>query len=347
MGQRGTLRGQEYQVSGALLRRDSTGRWTEYLLFDPSCGYRWLVYDTGHWSFGVPVEDVSQLEIDASVRYEGRTYRRFRSGTSHVEQVEGKFYWEVHKGNWAYYSDYIAPPFMLTRERSGKEEVWTHLEYIEPADIDAAFGCETPPRQWVSANQPNPAGMRLRRILPTLIGAHLAAVAIQIDTVVRAREVAFPEARYEFGAAEQVFGPYSFSAPHSLNELTASASLNNSWVELDCVLVNAGTGATFDFTDELSYYSGTDSDGAWSEGNGRNTAVLSGIPAGTYNLVVEGFGADQANQPLSQPVTLQLRHDVVPWANFWLTLLTILIYPVWLLYRQRAGEKERSESATA
>jgi hypothetical protein len=346
LGSRGTFRGDEYQVKGALPRKDGTGTWTEYLLQGP-LGYRWLVYDTGHWSFGVPVEDASELVIESGVRHQGRDYRRFRSGTAHVVDVFGQFYWDVRKNNYSYYEDYISPPFMLTREREGKETVWTHLEYVEPAEIDAAFGISTPPRHWICANQANPAGVRLRQILPFFLIACAVMAGIQTVTALRARQVAFPRVVYEFGgSAEQVFGPYTFTAPRSLNELAAGAGLSNSWAELDCVLVNAGTGATFQFVEQLSHYSGIDSDGSWSEGSGQDMATLGAIPGGTYNLVVEGYGADQFNQRLTQPVTLELRHDVVPWSNFWIALLAIVFYPAWLLYRRREAEKERMESAT-
>ena len=346
LGTRGTFRGDEYQVMGALLRNDSTGSWTEYLLHC-SLGYRWLVYDTGHWSFGVPVEDTSELVIESSVQYQGRAYRRFRSGTAHIKRVKGQFYWNVREGDYSSYFDYISPPFMLTSEREGRETVWTHLEYIEPAQIDAAFGIKTPPREWISANQPSPGGVRLRRILPTFLISCVAVAVIQTVTALRARQVAFPQAVYEFGGPpEQVFGPYTFSARRSLNELTAAADLSNSWVELDCVLVNSATGATFEFADELSHYSGVDSDGRWSEGSGRGTATVSAIPGGTYNLVIDGFGSDQSNRRLTQPVTLELRHDIIPWSNFWIAVLSIVFYPAWLLYRQRADERQRAESMT-
>jgi len=346
LGTRGTFRGDEYQVLGALLRSDSTGHWNEYLLRG-SLGYRWLVYDTGHWSFGVPVEDTSELVAESGVQYQGRWYRRFRSGTATVEKIWGQFDWNVSKGDQCSCVDYISPPFMLTSEREGGETAWTHLEYIEPEEIDAAFGIKTPPREWICANQPSPAGMRLQAILPAFLISCAAVAVIQTVTVLRARQVTFPRAVYEFaGPPEQVFGPYTFSATRSLNELTAAADLSNSWAELDCVLVNSGTGATFEFSEQLSYYSGVDSDGSWSEGSGRDTATLSAIPAGTYNLVIEGSGADQSNRRLSQPVTLELRHDVIPWSNFWIAVLAIGLYPAWLVYGHRADEKERAGSMT-
>ena len=85
----------------------------------------------------------------------------------------------------------------------------------------------------------------------------------------------------------QVFGPLELPARYSLNELTARAALDNSWVELNSTLVDTTTEESYDFTNAFSFYSGRDSDGYWSEGGNRDTSLVRSIPAGTYNLVVE------------------------------------------------------------
>jgi len=143
----------------------------------------------------------------------------------------------------------------------------------------------------------------------------------------------------------QAFGPFTFSASGSMNELSASAPLRNSWVELQCSLVNTVSGQSYDFTNGFSYYTGVDSDGGWSEGSTSQVATVSGIPAGTYKLIVAAGGADQTGQPLIVPVSLSIRHDVAPWQNFWIGVLIILGYPGYLLYRHYAYERERWSEA--
>jgi hypothetical protein len=130
-----------------------------------------------------------------------------------------------------------------------------------------------------------------------------------------------------------------------MNELMASAPISNSWVELQCSLVNTATGKSYDFTNGFSYYNGVDSDGRWSEGSTSEAATVSGIPAGTYKLIVAAGGADQAGHPLTVPVSISLRHDVAPWQNFWIGVLIILLYPGYLLYRHYAYERERWSEA--
>ena len=69
LGARGTLRGQLFEVIGALRRGDNDGNWEEYLLFNPYSGFRWLVYDTGHWSLGRMVRDPSNITSTPAMRY--------------------------------------------------------------------------------------------------------------------------------------------------------------------------------------------------------------------------------------------------------------------------------------
>jgi hypothetical protein len=350
LGTRGTLRGQTFEVIGAMGRGDSGGAWEEYLLFNPYIGFRWLVYDTGHWSFGRMIRDTSRISVNLQAHYAGLTFRKYHRGKPSVLWVVGEFYWRVHVGETVTSTDYVAPPRMLCCEKNEDEITWTQLEYIEPEEIQAAFHITSPRRQWLAANQPNPAAVRLRAVMPIMLVAFVAALIIQIGTALRARNAPLLLDTYDLsdaGGAGQIYGPFTFTAANSVNELTASAPLNNSWVELECSLVNITTGESFDFHDDFSYYSGTDSDGRWTEGSSQNTAVLPHIPAGTYKLIVAGSGADQSGHPLPVRVRLSLQHDVAPWRNFWLAVLAILIYPGYLLYRLGAYERERWSEAAA
>lgn len=343
LGTRGLVKGQTFEVIGAMERKVSGYKWQEYLLFNPYLGFRWLVFDSGHWSFGRMLKESLASPGSDSFSYEGRTYRKFQEGKPAVEWVIGEFYWRVEVGDRVRSTDYIAPPFMLSLEKSETERTWTLLEYIEPAQIETAFGIVSPPRHSVAPNQPNADAPDLRRVLRLGFAALALAVLIQGITVARARSSYQSVGTYSFFAdrPEQVFGPFTFDAPFSLNELTADAAIDNAWVELNCTLVNAATGEEHEFTDAFSYYHGYDSDGAWSEGNTRHTSLVAQIPAGTYNLLVEGAGGDDQGRRLSQGVYLRMTQDVVPWQNFWIALLGILAYPGYLIYRSYRFEKER------
>jgi predicted RNA-binding Zn-ribbon protein involved in translation (DUF1610 family) len=349
LGTRGSLRGQMFEVVGALRRGDQAGHWEEYLLFNPYIGFRWLVYDTGHWSLGQMIKDTAHILGGlGGARYDGHSFRKYHRGEPVITWIVGEFYWRAKVGDQVEATDYIAPPYMLSSEKTPSEMTWTYLQYIEPEEIEAAFHIESPERQWLAANQPNPAATALRAVKPIMLAALAAAVIVQIGTAIHARNATLPVGTYDLGQAQgegQTYGPFTFERAGSMNEVKATAHLNNSWVELQCSLVNTVTGQSIDFTNSFSYYSGIDSDGGWSEGSWENASLITNVPAGTYKLIVAGGGADQSGLPLKVPVYLSLRHDIVPWRNFWLAVLAILIYPGYLLYRNYANEKERWSEA--
>ena len=63
LGKRGTLFGQEWEVVGALRRKDQITIWQEFLLFNPYLGYRWLVACDG---------GTSSIRRTLGIRYNGR-----------------------------------------------------------------------------------------------------------------------------------------------------------------------------------------------------------------------------------------------------------------------------------
>ena len=348
LGTRGTLRGQLFEVIGALRRGEPDAMWEEYLLFNPYIGFRWLVYDTGHWSLGRMVRDPSNITTNMLTQYQGHFYRRYNHGKPQIQWVVGEFYWRVAAGQEVEAIDYIDPPRMLSCEKSSGETTWTLLEYVEPREVEAAFHITSPERQWLAANQPNPAIEKWRAIKPVMLASLAALRVIQIGTAIRSRNATLPVGTYDISQTQgeaQAYGPFTFSASGSLNELVASAPIHNSWIELQCSLVNTVTGKSYDFTNAFSYYNGIDSDGGWSEGSTSEVSTLPQIPAGTYKLIVAAGGTDQAGQPVATPVSISLRHDVCPWQNFWLGILVIFIYPGYLFFKRHSYEQERWSEA--
>jgi predicted RNA-binding Zn-ribbon protein involved in translation (DUF1610 family) len=343
LGARGALRGQMYEVVGAMQRVVSGYHWQEFLLFNPYVGFRWLVYDSGHWNFGEMIKDVANIKYGDQLEYRGDHYRLFQSGKPSVEWVVGEFYWRVTAGDTVTSRDYVAPPFMMSLEKADGESTWTRLEYLEPKEIEAAFHCNVGSRSGVAPNQINPANASLRAILPLLLLALAGLIAIQAETVMMSRDSEITVGKYYFGQGhpeQQVFGPFKLDSPSSLNELRTYTSLDNSWVELRFSLVNTATGQNIDFTNARSFYHGTDSDGVWSESEGDADSLIASVPAGEYNLVVEGTTGGDAGQ-IVDGTNLALRHDVAPWRNFWIGVAAVLLYPLRLLWRRSRFETER------
>ena len=88
----------------------------------------------------------------------------------------------------------------------------------------------------------------------------------------------------------------------------------------------------------IEYYSGSDSDGSWTEGGQTQDAVLSSLPAGKYTLKVEGTWQN-FQQPM--PVTVKVEQNVSRGVNFGCAFVMLAILPIFGLIRKFTFESRR------
>src|SRR4051794_9094224 len=133
LGARGTLKGVEWEVVGYLGRSEhGTYPWSEYLLFNPYHGYRWLVTNGRGWSFGEMLTRTPGGVTWRGINLDGQDYRPFfANGQAQVDYVLGEFYWRVAVGEEVRSDDYVRPGWMLSREANGEEISWTLLELVD------------------------------------------------------------------------------------------------------------------------------------------------------------------------------------------------------------------------
>jgi hypothetical protein len=165
LGSAGTLDGVKYTVIGFVERvaryEGLDYPWTEYLLKSQKSGYCWLVCNSRHWSFVEPVSAHKVTEGWKTAMYDDQSFRVYDRGKATVRFVLGEFYWKVEVGEEVSTVDYIAPPRMLSSEKTvtdGSEEINISLgTYITPEEIEKAFGVEDLSRPWgVGMIQPAP-----------------------------------------------------------------------------------------------------------------------------------------------------------------------------------------------
>lgn len=168
LGSVGKLFDVDYTLIGFMVRfavwEGKTFPWTEYLLYNPAKGFRWLVRNEGHWSFveSVPLSKLKKQVVNAGVDYNGRHFKLYDQGTAHVRFVAGEFYWRVTTDESVQTEDFIAPPYMIsyetTRGLKGQEINTSLATYINVEEVEAAFKLTDLPRPFgVGTIQPNPS----------------------------------------------------------------------------------------------------------------------------------------------------------------------------------------------
>ncbi len=349
LGTRGTLHGHPYEVVGFQYRTievdGETYGWNEYVLFNPYQGFRYLSEYEGHWNDirtlrALPALSGSAARLRATLN--DMDYRHFQTATAVTRFVLGEFPWRVRVGDSVDVSDFVAPPRLLSRERTPLETTWAQGEYMTGSRIWQIFSLPGSPPSAVGvfADQPSPFAGKPSQYWLTFVVLALALAAVLIGRELTARrEEVFTKA-YTFEprrAGEAAFVTDSFTLGGSGNlEIGVETNLRNNWVYFDLALVNVATGTALNVGKEVSYYSGTDSDGPWTEGSQTARLLVPRVEAAEYYLRVEPEGT-------GAPViyTLRVRRDVVSLIPYGVALVALIIAPFIVTVRAAAFEKAR------
>lgn len=362
LGTRGKYRGVPYEVIGFQVRSinvDGTEySWHEYLLFNPFKGFRYLTQYDGHWNDVLNVHGLPAFTTMGgrkAVSYNNVAYKHFQNAVARTAFVMGEFPWAVRVGETNTVDDYVAPPYMMSSEQTEGEVNWSFGTYISGSEIEQAFQLKTklPAPQGVYANQPSPYQGKVRSAWRTFMLLCLVwAVLLAFFTFSASNRVIFDQS-FHFAQAvpgEHSFVTQPFDVPGRGNvEVELSTDLKNNWAYFSLALLREDGAQGFDFGREVSYYSGRDSDGSWSEGKAKDSVILPRVPAGRYYLRIEPEMDAQASATAASGMTMNyevtVRRDVPTTWLFWLALPLLLIPPILTGIRSMAFEGRRwSES---
>jgi hypothetical protein len=338
LGTRGTLKGEKWEVVGFMVRSvtvDGTSYyWDEYLLFNPYKGFRYLTQYDGHWN-DVQVLKATPAETSGgrqpTVVLHGETFKHFQTATAVTEFVLGEFPWQVRVGDTVVARDFVAPPRMLSEERTPDETTWSLGTYMPAPQVWTAFSLsgKAPAPRGVYANQPDEfkpmAGSMARRYL--LFAAALIVIGL-LRLITASRETVFTTSTFfkpgqPAESLAYVTPTFTVKGRTANLEVRTDAQVDNGWAFFDYALVNEATGTTYEFGREVSYYYGRDSDGNWSEGSRTDRAVLPSVPPGPYFLRVQPEA--QVPTPFLE-YKIAVRHDV-PVLTPYLICLVLLAFP--------------------
>ena len=349
LGTRGKIGDAQYEVIGFQIREVESGddsySWSEYLLFNPYKGFRYLTEYNGHWNFvhvETAIPEQSQTRGKPAVRYDNHTFLAFDSGTAATVYVLGEFPWRVTVGESVNFHDYVAPPAMLSSESTGGEVTWSRAEYMTGAQVWQAFRLpgSPAPAYGVFANQPSPYAGSIGSSWRTWLWLNVALAALLfVFMVISPGRVAFSD-HYAYSQSVKsestafVTPTFQLDGRNSNVKLSIRTDLDNNWAYFNFALINDQTGQTFDFAREVSYYH--DSDG--SEGSRNNGVIVPGVPSGQYYLRVEP--EMESGSPYMR-YDLELRRNVPNYAFFAIAAVLLLIPPILSTFRKASFEATR------
>jgi hypothetical protein len=306
LGSQGELLGLTRTVIGFMQRSLTVDgdlyTFREYLLHSDQ-GYSWLVEENHHWLHLTPISTGDVREFGQSARYRAESYRAFARGRPGVDFVIGEFYWKVARGDQSETLDYIAPPRLLSVERTDQEVSWSEGEYVEPAQLVRAFGLSAPlPRPvGVAPAQPNPHRRRGTSLVFALLAALWLMIALVFEVfgsgpVLARATLELPRREAVVTQAGALRGNVAFSEPFEVRhgpttlKVDLRSSVSNGWVQVDSALVpepgaplqQAGQVRELKLVSER--YSGSDDGEGWVEGDSASSGYFSRVPSGRYSL---------------------------------------------------------------
>jgi hypothetical protein len=126
---------------------DEAEAWREYLLYNRTEGFAFLVDTNEGWSVARVLTGVPQASGSQASWY-GTTYALRWTYTSEVTYVLGEFYWKVEAHQRTQHQDFEGSASghraLLSRESTPTETTWSAGESIPPAMLAGAFGLAAP-----------------------------------------------------------------------------------------------------------------------------------------------------------------------------------------------------------
>ena len=121
---------------------EETTFWREYLLFNRTQGFAFLVDSNDGWSWVKPITGAPSVGGDTA-RWQGSVYKKKWSYGAKVTWVQGEFYWRVKRDERAHVTDFEGQgkdrDKRLSREQAGQEVTWSAGATISAATVADAF----------------------------------------------------------------------------------------------------------------------------------------------------------------------------------------------------------------
>jgi hypothetical protein len=352
LGLTGRLKGIKWTVLGfqerAIAVDGVSYEWREYLLWNPDAGVRYLTEYEGHWNDvtvlkGMPT--VVSHNDHEQVEYLGTRFKHFQFSKPRTNFVLGEFPWEVRADDELVNDDFVAPPLMLSRERTADELTWSIGTYTEPERIREAFKLKDPlpTPKGTFANQPNPVagtGAAYLKIF-ALFAAVLALMAVLRWSTARSEQV-FTGAYGDNGGVAPVPAfvtpTFELKGRTSNVDIRIASTVNNDWRFFNIALLADSGGRGYELGREASYYYGVSDGEGWSEGSRRSRAMIASVPPGRYYLRVQ---VDRDGASKGARYDISVRRDVPRIWPYLLGFLALLVPTVLAFVRERQFEYAR------
>lgn len=314
IGMTGQVFGVDYTVIGTLRfeerHRGMTWRWVDHQLYSPTHGYAFMTVEKGHFIFSrayrkattpdwLDAAELETRETPPSVMAADGRFRYYDTSNAKITFAEGEFNWQPKLDDRSTTVSVMSSDAVIGFSKTATEMEVIRSIYPNQLEIAESFGLEWAPAvRGVHRLQPYLANVHAGFVSKTALIAMLVSLVLFLGALTLGRGTLAAE---ETLLAEALPTEVSFdiTQPDQVATLRVEGNFNNSWASLGMTVTDPTGQLVSDTGRTISYYSGRDADGRWSEGS-KNT-VMRFVPsvAGTYTLEV-ALEAQEGGRAFSQ-----------------------------------------------
>lgn len=303
VGQKGTIDGTEYTVTGIVIRKyGSTIFWREYYLKDKKGANAFLSESDGHWVFlhVINAMDVKKKLNGKVAEFHMKNYRWYETTQCTIHAATGFF---ENKLNFsiANYKEYVNGTQMISQEQSGSETEFFFGKHISKYKVKKAFDISNLPN-YTGIGIVQPFYVNVKQAINILGVSALLICLIQLYVVgTRTNALVFEQEVHFADVAdkEMISKSFELSGGSAPLRVEASSNVDNSWANVGLGLVNEKTNEIVFASKDIEEYHGYEDGESWSEGSQHESFNFCGVAPGKYHFVISA----ERQEPLktSQP----------------------------------------------
>lgn len=363
LGTKGKMKGIDYEVIGYAQKEESNqyrSQWKEYTLYNQTYGFAFLSEFSGHWTFIRERGDAPVLtkEQPSSINFEKENFELFNNYEYSIVNAQGEFPYNAFNDGDKRIREFISPPEVWIQEKSGKEGIiWFLGEHITTGELKNAFGDNIvlPWRSGVGAVEPK-GFVSLEKIVRFGIAAILLLVLTHLITSFSHEKRLLSENTYAFTDSTDtvsfIKNNINLDKSSSNLEFVIYADVDNSWCEVGVTLVDVAKGTEYTVEQGVEYYYGYTDGESWREGDKKETAYLSQIPAGNYDMIIRGMrerkyqfdaysGGSSAPNLMLQNFHMLVYYDTTNDRNLFFCIIPLVLWPFIHFLIIRNNERRR------
>lgn len=352
LGAKGVLDGKPWTVLAFFIRscrvEGTRYEWEEYLLWERSAGFVWLMNANGHWTLLTPI---AAGEVALGVRaltYGGQSYKAYQSVIATTDYVVGECYWQANVGDMAKATEYISPPQSVSLDETSTEVTFTHGRLFDAEQVRSAFQLKSAfPRPYgIAPATENPykekssSGWKWAGLWAVGLIA-LVTVFAAIGTTETYYEGSFsvpPGVTGGSPESQRFSEPFEIRKKVPLEVRIDAPGLNNNWLGVSVDLVNQATGEVVAVYGESERYSGVTDGESWSEGSRSATKQTSEVDRGFY--VMRLTPSYEAGRAVDYTVKVAADDGAGVCCPFFIFLF-LLVVPLYYTVRASSFETQR------